>query len=194
MDNYDCQSEQPAMRVEDSGDGEVGTPEPPGGWGDFELVDPDNDVVGGAVKIYLATSWKNERQPYYVNRLREAGHDVYDFRNPPGRTGFAWRQVESYPQPWHASRLINALFHPVAIAGFQSDHRAMVWADAIVMLLPCGKSAHLELGWACGAGRRAFVVMEKPDDAELMYREVYEHGGGAILTGIEPLLVALGRP
>jgi hypothetical protein len=37
-------------------------------------------------KIYLASSWRNERQPELVRILREAGHEVYDFRNPARAT------------------------------------------------------------------------------------------------------------
>ena len=34
-------------------------------------------------KIYVASSWRNEYYPEVVAKLREAGHEVYDFRNPP---------------------------------------------------------------------------------------------------------------
>ena len=36
-------------------------------------------------KIYVASSWRNGYYPDVVDKLREAGHDVYDFRNPPQR-------------------------------------------------------------------------------------------------------------
>ena len=40
-------------------------------------------------KIYVASSWRNEYYPEVVEKLREAGHEVYDFRNPPsGDPGF----------------------------------------------------------------------------------------------------------
>lgn len=29
------------------------------------------------------------------------------------------------------------------------------------MVLPCGKSAHLELGWAVGAGKRTIILLEE---------------------------------
>ena len=46
-------------------------------------------------KIYVASSWRNEFYPEVVEKLREAGHEVYDFRNPPsGDPGFKWS--------WHA--------------------------------------------------------------------------------------------
>ena len=35
-------------------------------------------------KIYVASSWRNPHQPAIVEELRVAGHEVYDFRNPPG--------------------------------------------------------------------------------------------------------------
>ena len=30
------------------------------------------------MKVYVASSWRNERQQEIVRALREAGHDVYD--------------------------------------------------------------------------------------------------------------------
>lgn len=35
------------------------------------------------MKIYVASSWRNTYYPSVVSALRDAGHDVYDFRNPP---------------------------------------------------------------------------------------------------------------
>ena len=34
-------------------------------------------------RIYVASSWRNAYYPEVVKRLREYGHEVYDFRNPP---------------------------------------------------------------------------------------------------------------
>jgi hypothetical protein len=43
----------------------------------------------------MASSWRNLYQPNVVDRLRMAGHQVYDFRNPPhGDGGFNWRQID----------------------------------------------------------------------------------------------------
>lgn len=33
-------------------------------------------------RIYLASSWRNEHQPRILALLRDAGHEVYDFRHP----------------------------------------------------------------------------------------------------------------
>ena len=40
-------------------------------------------------KIYVASSWRNEYYPEVVRQLREAGHEVYDFRNPPSASSGA---------------------------------------------------------------------------------------------------------
>ena len=45
-------------------------------------------------KIYVASSWRNPYQPEVVKKLRELGHQVFDFRNPPdGKGGFFWKDV-----------------------------------------------------------------------------------------------------
>lgn len=123
------------------------------------------------MKIYVASSWKNTRQPEVVAALRAAGHSVYDFKNPaPGDHGFGWKQVLPEPPPWTARQTIEVLDHPVADRGFKFDFDAMNWADVIVMLQPCGVSAALELGWAAGAGKRTAVLMADHQEPELMLK------------------------
>ena len=123
-------------------------------------------------RIYLASSWRNQHQPALVQTLRGAGHEVYDFKNPaPGNHGFGWSQIDPDWQDWSPEEFRQALQHPVAQAGFGLDHAAMEWADTFVMLLPCGRSAHLELGWACGAGKRTLILQLEQQEPELMYLE-----------------------
>lgn len=120
-------------------------------------------------RIYVASSWRNQYQQNVVERLRMAGHQVYDFRNPaPGQNGFAWHQLDPDWQTWDPVRYRETLLtHPVAAHGFMSDFRAMLWADTCVLVLPCGRSAHLEAGWFCGAGKRCIVLLEN-GEPELM--------------------------
>ena len=42
-------------------------------------------------------------------------------------------------------------------------------ADVTVLVLPCGRSAHLELRYAAGMGQRTAVLMLEPQEPELMY-------------------------
>lgn len=126
-------------------------------------------------RIYLASSWRNEDQPQMLMALRDAGFDVYDFRNPvPGNIGFAWSDIDPDWQKWTTREFIAGLNHEVAERGYAFDYDAMEWADTFVLLLPCGRSAHLELGWAVGAGKETaiFAPPEGPMEPELMYKMV----------------------
>ena len=124
------------------------------------------------MKIYVASSWRNDIQPLVVETLRAEGHEVYDFKNPPSGTGFSWAQVDPNWENWTNEEYLQALEHPIAKAGYQSDFDAMCWADACVLVLPCGRSAHTEAGWMQGKGKPTIVFLA-PDEPELMYK-IYE--------------------
>ena len=119
-------------------------------------------------RIYVASSWRKPHQPSIVDFLRYDGHEVYDFRNPPHNTGFAWGQI-GLSTPCTAEDYRNALLtHPRAAQGFNSDFAAMRWAGTCVLVLPCGRSAHLELGWMAGAGKRTLILTQDGEEPELM--------------------------
>ncbi len=122
-------------------------------------------------KIYLASSWRNIYQPKAVKELRAAGHEVYDFRNPtPGNKGFAWSDIDPEWLKWTPERFCDALHHPIASAGYSFDKNALDWCDTCVILLPCGRSAHLEAGYAIGQGKPTLIVLsEERFEPELMY-------------------------
>jgi hypothetical protein len=148
--------------------------------------------------VYVASSWRNPMQPAVIHTLHAAGIDCYDFRNPEGGTGFSWLEVKTdrpsvtgiatkgsdWEQVDEYLRMVN---HPRAIEGYDADFAAMNKADTFVMVLPCGKSAHLELGWAIGAGKRTAILLEDPVEPELMYR-----GADYLATSVFDLLGWLG--
>jgi hypothetical protein len=119
-------------------------------------------------KIYLASSWKNAEQPAAVALLREHGHQVYDFKHPNGGTGFRWDMLDPAWENWSAVEYRDALTMPAAQRGFGNDFEGMLWADAGVLLLPCGRSAHLEIGFMAGCGKRTIVWTRDGEEPELM--------------------------
>lgn len=120
-------------------------------------------------RIYVASSWKNTIQPHVVSALRAAGHEVYDFKNPPGLTGFKWQDVGAGSECKPTVPEYRAMLsHPRACQGFLADYRAMEWADACVLVLPCGRSAHLEAGWFTGRGKRTIILTRDGEEPELM--------------------------
>jgi hypothetical protein len=121
-------------------------------------------------RIYVASSWRNKYQQQVVLDLLAARHAVYDFRNPkPGDHGFGWRELDPNFETWTPEQYIKNLGHPTAQAGFRSDYDAMVWADEFCLVLPCGRSAHLEVGWAIGRGKRTSIYVPEQVEPELMY-------------------------
>jgi hypothetical protein len=116
-------------------------------------------------------------QPMIISVLNAANIPNYDFRNPPGHPGFSWTDVmptfDINRQSVDQDEYLEGLKHPVAEAGFRSDFDAMERADTFVLVLPCGRSAHLELGWAIGAGKRTAILLDGPQvTPELMYKMV----------------------
>ena len=123
------------------------------------------------MRIYVASSWRNKYQPEVCQQLVRWGHQVFDFRHPrPGYDGFHWREIDADWQEWKPDALRAVLQdNPKAACGFLSDLRGMQWADACVLVLPCGRSAHLEAGWFAGTGKRLIVYMPEKQEPDLMY-------------------------
>jgi hypothetical protein len=103
--------------------------------------------------------------------LRKIGYSVYDFRLPEKRTGFAWQDLGRFgnndlvpPETY-----LTALDMPLARQGFASDFDAMRQADTCVLVLPCERDAHLELGWFAGQGKRTIILLDTPVKPSLMY-------------------------
>ncbi len=139
-------------------------------------------------RIYLASSWRNSFQESAVKMLRKVGHEVYDFKNPTnGVKGFAWSEIDPDWQCWKADQYRDLLTtHPIAALGYMTDFRAMEWADTCVLLLPCGRSAHLEGGWFADRGKRLIIRTLDGEEPELMAL-MANH----IVTSDEELLRAL---
>lgn len=140
------------------------------------------------MKIYVASSWRNAHQPAVVRVLREAEHEVYDFRNPPhGRGGFAWSDIDPNWLTWSPEEWRDALNHPLAIEGFSADYEGMQWADACVLVLPSGRSSHLEAGWFAGKGKAVMVYAPEPVEPDLMVKLCL-----GISTDMDQLMFACG--
>ena len=104
------------------------------------------------MKIYPATSWRNELYPRLVRVLRMAGHEVYDYRE---NNDFRWPclMLEEYV------RLLEFPSAAVA-AAFQRDKTALDRCDVLILIMPCGRSAHLEAMYVSGVGKPVIVLFD----------------------------------
>ena len=138
------------------------------------------------MRLYVASSWRNGYQPDVVRALREVDFEVYDFKHPvAGDNGFHWSEIDGGWQSWDVDTYVKALSHPIAEAGFARDFDAMRWADGCVLVMPCGRSAHLEAGWFVGAGKPLWILKDR-GEPELMYKMA-----NGIFKGLGPLLIAI---
>ena len=121
------------------------------------------------MKIYVASSWRNTFQPAVVAALREDGHTVYDFKDSDG---FHWSEVDPAWLDWpkEISKYLSGLSHPCAERGFHRDMIALQECDVCVYVMPCGVSASLEAGWACGAGKLVIVYVPGLREPDLMVK------------------------
>ena len=121
------------------------------------------------LKVYVASSWRNEFQPGVVAALKADGHEVYDFKDSDG---FHWSEVDPDWQKWPEDipKYLNGLNHPRAFRGFSRDMDALRCCDTCVYVMPCGVSASWEAGWACGAGKSVIVYVPGVREPDLMVK------------------------
>lgn len=113
-------------------------------------------------RIYLASSWKNKLYPKLLLALRKRGHEVYDFRNADSAASFKMKPTRT------ASEARAAIHAAPARAQLDRDLDAIDSADVLILVNPCGRSAHWEAGYAAGKGIRV-VVLQDENAPDLLY-------------------------
>jgi nucleoside 2-deoxyribosyltransferase len=115
------------------------------------------------MKIYLASSWKNQESVFEMAELlRLEGHLVDAFCEEENRVSFNWSELFGIMDregvdvtELNAKDMMN---HWRVQVAFKVDKKYLDWSDAVIMLLPCGRSAHLEAGYAVGSGKKLYIV------------------------------------
>lgn len=150
-------------------------------------------------RIYIASSWRNPYQQHLVQELRKRGHKVYDFKHPFGRNDSpVWESVtvtqnlrSAYKEHClNGDDFMRMLTDRQSIERFEEHFAAMQDADTCVLLLPSGRSSHIEAGHMNGMGKRVFVLdMSKAVTPELMYLAL-----DGYFYDVEDLYKALSQP
>jgi len=118
--------------------------------------------------IYVASSWRNLEFNNVVEALSSRGYRVYDFKHTSGG-GFRWSEVDAKWEQWGHQEYFNALVSDRAQEALRNDCGALLLARAVILVMPCGRSAHLEAGWALGASKPLCIYMPTMAEPELMY-------------------------
>lgn len=120
--------------------------------------------------VYVASSWKTQLHDPVVHNLKIAGLNVYDYRDPPDDVSFSFREVDPQWERWSPKTFARKLREDARVRhAFERDRHAIEVCDILVMVMPCGRSAHLELGYASGLGKRTIILAPQATQPELMY-------------------------
>jgi hypothetical protein len=119
--------------------------------------------------IYLVGSLRNPRVPVVAETLRAAGHTVFDdwYAAGPEADDY-WQKYETERGRTYAEALDS--YHAWHVFDFDRHH--LNRCDSAVMLMPAGKSGHLELGYMIGSGKPGWILFEPPypERFDVMYR------------------------
>lgn len=110
-------------------------------------------------RIYLASSWKNADKVKYIKGLLVSnGFEVDAFCDPStDRFVFGFDLLPDISN----MNAQTVLKEPIVQKAYKEDKRWLDWAGTVILILPSGKSAHLEAGYAAGAGKRLIIYQEE---------------------------------
>lgn len=118
--------------------------------------------------IYLVGSLRNPAIPEIAIKLRAAGFEVFDDWYSAGP------EADDY---WQAHETQRGRSFAEALAGhhatcvYEFDKKLIDSADIGILILPAGKSGHLELGYLIGQGKPGFILLPgEPERFDVMYR------------------------
>lgn len=119
------------------------------------------------MKIYLIGSLRNPEIPKIGDKLRDIGIDVFDdwFAGGPIADD-SWQEYEK----GRGRSYLQALRGPAARNVFDFDHRNLDASDGAILVLPAGKSGHLELGYMARDKFTGVLFPEEPERWDVMYQ------------------------
>lgn len=109
--------------------------------------------------LYLIGSLRNVDIPRIASKLRETGLDVFDDWYAAGP------EADDYWKSYSQARgddYRSALRGYAAKHVFDFDRSHLDRVDCGLLVLPAGRSGHLELGYVVGSGKPGYILL--PDD------------------------------
>jgi nucleoside 2-deoxyribosyltransferase len=138
-----------------------------------------------STKLYLIGSLRNPEVPNLHKQLTAAGFEIFsDWFAAGERADDAWKEYESLL----GHSYIEALEGHAACHVFEFDKRHLDESDGAILMLPAGKSGHLELGYMIGQGKPGFILLDNPDRWDVMYKFA---GDGRVVSSVAALIKAI---
>jgi len=137
--------------------------------------------------IYLIGSLRNPAVPETANLIEEVGFEAFDSWFSPGPDADEyWKKYETARGRTYA----EALKHYAGGHIFEFDKFHIDRCDIGLMVMPAGRSGHLELGYMLGQGKPGFILFdEEPKKWDVMTQFATD-----VFFNKENLLIELAKP
>lgn len=135
--------------------------------------------------VYVIGSLRNENIPVVGNLLRQNGWDAFDDWYGAGHEADdKWRDYENVRGRGHKDALTGYAARHV----FEFDIKHLNRCDLAVLIMPAGKSGHLELGYFVGMGKPGFILFDTvPERYDVMHQFATEvfNSNDEMIKGLE---------
>lgn len=118
--------------------------------------------------IYLIGALKNPKVLTLENELRALGFDPFaEWMNPGPHADEFWQKYEKKRGRSYQEALES--YHAEHIFNFDVNH--LHRCDAGILVMPAGRSAHIEFGYLRGQEKPGFILFDRePRRYDLMYK------------------------
>ena len=111
---------------------------------------------------------------HLIEELKKRGKTCYNFCEMPADPNNPFGDPDAQMAVFESER--NFLANPYYRKIFERDLNGLKHAQAVILLLPAGTSAHIEIGIAYGLGKRCILIGKplKPETLYLLFDEYHE--------------------
>ena len=124
--------------------------------------------------FFISSRWRNKDKVLELaKKLREKGNSVYCFMEEKFNPGTIHGDPEEVMAKFEAIK--NCRNDPFVKKIFKRDLRGLKASKCVVVLLPGGKSTHLEVGIGYGLGKKLILIGEQKETESLylIFSEFY---------------------
>lgn len=138
--------------------------------------------------IYIIGSLRNPKVPEVGEALRRAGWDAFDDWYSASEDADDWLRDYYQKRQFSYKEMLNS-FAAKHIFAFDKHH--LDRCDVGLLVMPAGKSGHMELCYMAGQGKPCYVLFDKePERVDIMYQFAND-----VFFSMEELLEGIsGRP
>jgi len=122
----------------------------------------------------IVSSFRNKNNVNdLIKRIREKGYSCYNFADTPADPNNPEGEPEEQMKVFESNKgfMNDSRYKEI----FDKDLEGLKNAEKVILLLPAGTSAHMEIGIAYGLGKKCILIGEpqKPESLYLLFHECY---------------------